>query len=879
MSTLPLSNWPSLAATSLFDLAGNFDSTNPVLSGASQQFFRLLVGGTVPPVPTGPSITTQPQNQTVLEGQNATFSVSASGTAPLFYQWYSGTTLLTDEAGQALTIEGAQTGDAGGYSVVVSNSVNSVTSVVATLTVNPPSSGGSAILVDDTWLDGTRTDTVLPDESAWFASSASTLNAAVNSLTGTVSSSSVTWWTYFTSSEGPATLNVGETLKVTLLFTPDGVNASNGSRGLRIGLFDFTDGTRKTSDSGSPGGAAVKGYLLNMNFGQTFGVNNPLEIRERTDAVSSDLMASSGDYTTLSAGGGSSGSPGFSSNVPYIFELSVQRNAASVDITTTFSDGNGWSISHTATDTNNVHASFDCIAIRPDGSDKSATTFAFSRCKVEITTSGPVPPSILTQPQSQTVSVGENAAFNVTATGTPPLSYQWYFNTNTPLANATNATLTVTNAQSSDAGTYSVVASNAVGSVASAFATLTVTAPSAPMITTEPEPQTVFVGQTATFSVIATGTSPLSYQWYFNTNTALTAKTNATLTISNAQTNDAGVYSVIVSNYLGTDTSAFATLTVDTNVSSVPNFEMSGYATLNGGATGGAGGATVTVSNFTDFNTYVGNNTTPYIIQVLGTINLGGSNVRVRNNKTIIGLGTNATLVGDLKVDGNNNVIIRNLNFTNPDGAGDNDGLTLQDCLNVWVDHCTFYDGKDGNLDITHGADWITVSWCRFFYTNPGASHRFSNLVGHSDNNAGEDAGKLHVTFHHNWWGQYVHERMPRVRFGRIHSYNNYFNSPGNNYCFRVARDAEVRIENNYFLDVKNPWEVYVTTGTTGKVYAVNNIQVGTSFSIGDDAKSLLVPGTDTVFVPAYSYTLDPAANVPAAITNHAGAGKGPYAP
>ena len=491
----------------------------------------------------------------------------------------------------------------------------------------------------------------------------------------------------------------------------------------------------------------------------------------------------------------------------------------------------------------------------------------------------PTGPTIQTQPQSQTVTEGNDATFTVAATGTAPLSYQWYFNTNTMLANATNATLTVPNSDAGDLGSYSVAVSNSVGSVTSAFATLTVTAPSAPTITNQPAPQTVTVGQTAVFSVIATGTSPLIYQWYFNTNTVLAGGTNATLTLPNAQTNEAGSYSVIVTNSLGAVTSVVATLTVSTNVSSPPNFEMSGYATMNGGATGGQGGATVTVSNFTDFVAYVGNATTPYIIQVLGTINLGGSNVRVRDNKTIIGLGTNATLVGDLKVAGNNNVIIRNLNFTNPGGAGDNDGLTLQDCLNIWVDHCTFYDGNDGNLDITHGADWVTVSWCRFFYTDPGAAHRFSNLVGHSDNNAGEDAGKLHVTFHHNWWGQNVDERMPRVRFGRIHSYNNYFNSPGNNYCFRVALGAEVRIENNYFLDVHNPWEVYVTTGTTGKVYAADNIQVGTSFSTGSDANTLLVPGTDPAFALPYSYAPDPAGLVPGAITNYAGAGKGPYAP
>lgn len=498
----------------------------------------------------------------------------------------------------------------------------------------------------------------------------------------------------------------------------------------------------------------------------------------------------------------------------------------------------------------------------------------------------PTGPSIQTQPQSQTVTEGDNATFTVVATGTAPLIYQWYFNTNTTLVNATNTTLTITNADSGDVGSYSVVVSNSVGSVTSAFATLTVAAPSAPTIATNPAPQTVSVGQTAVFSVIATGTSPLAYQWFFNTNTSLTGGTNATLTLPNAQTNNAGGYSVIVTNSLGAATSVVATLTVNTNVTGTPSTNMIGYATLNGGTTGGAGGPTVTVSNFTDFEFYVDNDTGPFIIQVVGTINLGGSNVRVRDNKTIIGLGTNATLVGDLKVAGNNNVILRNIIFTNPNGAGDNDGLTLQDCLNIWVDHCTFVDCDDGSLDITHGADWVTVSWCHFYYTNPSNNHRFSNLVGHSDNNSGEDAGKLHVTFHHNWWGQLVHERMPRVRFGRVHVFNNFYNSPGNNNCIRAARDSEILVENNYFDSVKNVWELYRTEGLDGKLFATNNIQVNTTWAGGDDDSSIQIPGTDSLTAggnglnPApYAYALDPAANIPSAVTNSAGAGKGPYAP
>jgi pectate lyase len=406
--------------------------------------------------------------------------------------------------------------------------------------------------------------------------------------------------------------------------------------------------------------------------------------------------------------------------------------------------------------------------------------------------------------------------------------------------------------------------------------------PTAPTITTQPTNRTVVVGQASLFAVAANGDAPLGYQWYFNTNTPLPGATSNSWTVVNAQPTDAGAYHVVVTNSLGAATSAVAVLTVNV---APPTGAPDGYATLNGGTTGGAAGPTVTVNNFTDFEFYVGAST-PYTLLVDGTINLGGSNVRVRDNKTIIGLGTNATLIGDLKVFGNNNVAIRNLIFTNPSGVGDGDGLTLQDCRNIWVDHCTFVDCDDGSLDITHGADWVTVSWCHFYYTNPANTHRFSNLVGHSDTNTGEDAGKLHVTFHHNLWGQLVHERMPRVRFGRVHVFNNYYHAPGNNNCLRAAIASEVLVEGNYFDSVKNVWELYRTTGEDGKVFAANNLQVNTSWSAGTDSSSIQIPGTDILSGEAnglnpvpYAYSPDVASVVPNLVTNGAGAGRGPFAP
>jgi pectate lyase len=291
----------------------------------------------------------------------------------------------------------------------------------------------------------------------------------------------------------------------------------------------------------------------------------------------------------------------------------------------------------------------------------------------------------------------------------------------------------------------------------------------------------------------------------------------------------------------------------------VQDFPLVGFTTLMGGTTGGQGGGTTTVSNVTQFTAAV-TATGTGIVQVVGTITLGG-NVAPRSHKTIVGLGTNATIVGDLNIRRATNVIVKNLHFTNPDGVGDGDGITVEESRNVWIDHCTFYDCDDGALDITHGSDLVTVSWCKFFYTfNSG--HNFVNLVGHSDNNAAEDAGKLRVTFHHNWWSTLCVERMPRVRFGRVHVFNNYFNSPGNNYCVRASIESEVLVEHNFFENIDEPYEKF---DPPGLIRVLNNITVNCT---------VVQNFNDTVFTPLYSYTPEAAASVPGVATNWAGAGK-----
>ena len=173
------------------------------------------------------------------------------------------------------------------------------------------------------------------------------------------------------------------------------------------------------------------------------------------------------------------------------------------------------------------------------------------------------PPSVSFSSSDVSTYVGQAANFSVVAGGSAPLSYQWFFNTNTVLASATNSTLTLTNLQTTNTGAYVCIVTNAYGSDTSAVAQLTVTVPVAPTISSQPQNQTVYPGATANFSVTANGSAPLSFQWFFNTNTALVGANNSALTINNVQATNAGTYHVVVNNLAGSVTSSLAVLTLN----------------------------------------------------------------------------------------------------------------------------------------------------------------------------------------------------------------------------------------------------------------------------------------------------------------------------
>ena len=286
-----------------------------------------------------------------------------------------------------------------------------------------------------------------------------------------------------------------------------------------------------------------------------------------------------------------------------------------------------------------------------------------------------------------------------------------------------------------------------------------------------------------------------------------------------------------------------------------------GFASMNGGTTGGEGGPIVTVTNEAELKAAVDGVNTPVIILVRGTINVGGE-LSARGNKTIVGLGIDARIAGGgFAWNTKSNVIIQNITF---EDASDDLIKINNKSKNFWIDHCTFSDGAgtnagshDGMLDITRGSEFITVSYCRFF------NHDKNILIGHSDGETGDVIMK--VTLNHNWFDGTV-QRNPRVRYATVHLYNNYH---VNNRIYGVASacNAKVLVENSYFKDTPIPLQV----GVPGFSPAGFLVQRGCYF---ENCGTPQLKEFDTTGLIPYEYTLDNVMYVPCIALTYAGAAK-----
>ncbi|MNK64787.1 Pectate trisaccharide-lyase precursor [compost metagenome] len=305
------------------------------------------------------------------------------------------------------------------------------------------------------------------------------------------------------------------------------------------------------------------------------------------------------------------------------------------------------------------------------------------------------------------------------------------------------------------------------------------------------------------------------------------------------------------------------------------NYFMSSPEGFGASATGGGSATPVTVSTLTDLTAKL-KLTTPQVILVSGTINCTYTSLQV-NDKTIIGL-PGARLVnldqtaagsGILSLkSGSNNIIIRNLIFEGP-GAYDVDGRDnlTSEATNLWVDHCEFQDGMDGNFDNKGTADNVTVSWCKFIYLKTpkaggsgGADdHRFSDLVGSSKTDAPSD-GHYSITFKNCYWAEGCKERMPRARNAELHILNCYYNtSVSGSLAIGLgggSNNTTCYVEGTDFAKIGTAFKNYVSTdgGTIGVAFT--------------DCLNAPASSGTTVTKPSYTYSVLPIGNVAGYISN-----------
>lgn len=285
-----------------------------------------------------------------------------------------------------------------------------------------------------------------------------------------------------------------------------------------------------------------------------------------------------------------------------------------------------------------------------------------------------------------------------------------------------------------------------------------------------------------------------------------------------------------------------------------PDFPLTGWATQNGSTTGGANYGTVTVDNVSDLKSYAkAGNKTIYIKP--GTY---AGTVEVGSNVTLYGYPgvtiTQPSKGSGIKISGSKNVIVRNISVQGVGAVDEDDEDCLQinhEAKNIWIDHVHVYDGHDGNMDIVNQSDYITVSWSKFTYTSKSSNHQFSNLFGNSDSKTA-DANALKITVHHNWWGDGVKERMPRVRFGQVHVVNNLYTSSAASYCVRAGMKANIRVESNVFIGVKNPLDYNNQSKEDAKVSMINNYYEKTSGN---------TTGQGTAFTPPYQMSVTDVSN------------------
>jgi hypothetical protein len=498
-----------------------------------------------------PGIVVQPTNQTVMPGSPAAFSVVAGGEPSLSYQWQLDGTNLIDNGiysgslSTALNLVVALSNTVGNYTLVISNSYGSITSSIATI-----SFGFQAVSTFP--YTGIIQPYIVPAGVTQLCLSVVGGNAA--SAAGPGGQGGLGGY-----ANGIISVNESDVLLLSVGTSADGANggvcsmqAYDGGDGSAAGggaatIVVMPDGGSiicggggggGNSDNGAPGGVGGSSILINFTNTQTVG-------------------GSGSGGGGGGAAGGSGGQPGdgyFQGAGGAGYAPGQGGSHINVNGYGYGSQGAGGA-GGSLLPTNYLYGSYTWLFTNlPNAGQNGSITIV----------ANPIP-YVNQQPVSEAVVAGLSAQFNVAVLSPLPLSYQWFLN-GVAIENATSPNLLLSAVTPQNAGNYFVVITNSsYACVTSAVATLTVNIPA--YITSDPQSQTVLQGGNATFIVVATGDSPLTYQWYQQLNTAtsgssLNGETNADLNIIRANINESGNYFVVVTNDYGSVTSRVASLIV-----------------------------------------------------------------------------------------------------------------------------------------------------------------------------------------------------------------------------------------------------------------------------------------------------------------------------
>lgn len=288
-------------------------------------------------------------------------------------------------------------------------------------------------------------------------------------------------------------------------------------------------------------------------------------------------------------------------------------------------------------------------------------------------------------------------------------------------------------------------------------------------------------------------------------------------------------------------------ITVSIGFCFLPTETPEGWASVSGSTTGGTGGTEITVNSMEQLQSEAKSTGKKIIIISKGTYT---GKLSIGSDKTIIGKEPGVLIKGSISISGVNNVIVRNIavqgdrcdSYEACKGGTDAVGI-LNNAHHIWLDHLDISDGQDGNCDITKGADFVTVTWCKFWYSY-NKEHRFSNLISSADNVAG-DKDKLNITYAYCWWADRVDQRQPRGRSGKVHVINNLYTSTDASYACGPGVEIQMLIENNVFNIKGKAIEIF--NGTPAPAFkSVGNIGTAQNINLNQG----------TVFTPPYTLTL-----------------------